>query len=167
MQEETLVCEQCDQSIRDTDAFCPHCGGLFVGGVKCKIHPSHNASGVCILCSLPWCSNCGETANGRFLCKKHSAYEIIEDMVRICGVNNSAMAEYFRACLEEGGFHPFIYSGNTYHRASMEGTPLAVGGNTRAPLSGRGEFKIMVPIPEVEQAEAFLEELDTTHSRIK
>ena len=167
MQENILVCEQCDQAIQDTDEFCPHCGGLFVEAVKCDRHPSHNAAGVCILCSLPWCNSCGETINGLFLCSKHNTHEIVEDMARICGVNNSAMADYFRACLEEGGFHPFVYSGNIYHKASMGGNSPTIGGNTRSPLGGREEFKIMVPFQEVEQAEAFVEELDITHSRIK
>lgn len=154
------ACSRCNSPLGETDDFCPECGVLLAEGVICHRHADRGAGGVCIICSLPCCLECGERTQGRFLCARHRNYEIVQGMARVYGDSDVAQVEFARSCLENVGLHPFVFS--------RKASPLSLGGPDyslfRASGEYRGhlinEFKLMVPCQEVHDAEDALRELN-------
>jgi zinc-ribbon domain len=153
--DDELTCPRCRNEVKDSDEFCPHCGELFADGVMCENHHERAADGVCIVCALPLCRTCGGSVSGRFLCNRHSTYEIYEGMVRVYGVLDDLAAQYAKTCLEQAGFHPMIYC-----RSQPKGGPRFVYTLYRAAGDYDGhvinEIKVMVPCAEVVEAEKIL-----------
>jgi hypothetical protein len=157
---DSLKCRTCHQPVQETDEFCPQCGTLRVGGVMCQNHDAVNAAGVCTLCCLPFCADCGGKVKGRFLCTQHRQYEIYEGMARVFGASDAALVEFAKSCLQEAGLHPMVYS--------MKASPLAIGGPEYSLFRASGEydghivneFKLMVPCQEVVPAEETLRSLE-------
>jgi hypothetical protein len=71
-----LTCSRCSNEAKAEDDFCPHCGELFADGIQCSQHPHLPGVGVCIICALAFCDDCGGMILGHFLCKRHESYEI-------------------------------------------------------------------------------------------
>ena len=156
----TYPCPRCNSTIRETDDFCPECGALFAEGVTCHHHPGREAEGVCIICSLPGCTECGGRTLGRFLCTLHRGYEIVQGMARVYGNSDAAQIEFARSCLQTTGLHPFVFT--------RKASPLSLGGPDYSLFRASGEydghlineFKLMVPCQEVAAAEDALRELN-------
>jgi len=154
--ESIFVCSNCDHEVQESDEFCPNCGSLFIDDVTCSNHPKTEAEGVCIICVMPYCKQCGSWVGGKFLCAQHEDYEIYEGMARVYGVSDEALAQYAANELERAGLHPFIYS--------RKSSPLSIGGSSYTLFRASGEFdghiinelKVMVPCQEVIEAEKIL-----------
>jgi hypothetical protein len=151
-------CPDCYSDVKEDDEFCPECGTLFADEVKCSIHSGTDAAGVCIICSLPFCSGCGDINNGHFLCSVHYDYEIYQGMARVYGGLDDTNLQFAKSCLEQAGLHPFIYC-----RIQPKGGTRLVYSLYEANGDYKGhivnEIKIMVPCQEVEAAETVLKEL--------
>jgi RNA polymerase subunit RPABC4/transcription elongation factor Spt4 len=152
-------CPRCHTEVDATDDFCPNCGELFAEGPVCYNHQDREAGGVCIICCLPFCTNCARMVQGRFLCDKHKSYEIYQGMARVFGDSDATQVEFAKSCLENAGLHPFVYS--------RKASPISLGGPEYTLFRASGdynghivnEFKLMVPCQEVVAAEAALREL--------
>jgi hypothetical protein len=156
----TIRCSACAATIAPDSEFCPRCGSLLIGGVTCEHHPSIEAVGACVICATPFCSQCGPASGMPFLCNLHSSYEVYEGMARIYGTFDPVHAEFLRGCLEQEGFHPFVYSrkASSIHIGGPEYTGFMSSGDS--PRVIVNEFKLLVPCGEVLEAETILRQLD-------
>ena len=157
--DDQLMCSRCSNRAKAEDDFCPHCGELFTDGIRCSQHPQLPASGVCIICALPFCDECGGAVVGHFLCAHHDSYEIYEGMVRVYGGLDDVAAQYAQSCLEQSGLHPVLYC-----RRQPKGGARFVSALYAAAGDYDGhivnEIKVMVPCSEVEEAERVLVSLN-------
>jgi hypothetical protein len=153
-----LECSECHEAVVETDTFCPHCGSLFSDTISCKEHPGVRAEGVCVICVKPCCKLCGEITHGIFLCNEHFQYEVVEGMARVHGTTDNVQSQYIAECLEEAGFHPFLYS-RMFHPDSGEPAVAMLPNISR---SSRTELKLLVPFREVIEAETFIKNLERT-----
>jgi len=152
-------CENCKADAQESFEYCPECGSLFVSA-KCDNHTSNDASGVCIICSLPFCSECGGMVNNNFLCESHSGYEIYQGMARVYGSSDAAQADFVQSCLEQDGIKALLYS--------RKASPISLGGTDYSLFRSSGEFdghiineiKVMVHCQNVPRAEELIKELD-------
>lgn len=153
-----LSCTNCNNTVDPDAAWCPHCGALFDEAALCQLHPEEEAGGVCVICSLPCCSDCGTWVNDIFLCGKHEEYELIEGRARVYGSMDVLAATYASRCLEQAGLHPFTYSRLAYRNVDIapNWSYRQFGGHTGA------EVKILVPFGEVTAAESVLRDLAIT-----
>lgn len=155
---ETFECPDCRNEVKQDDEFCTNCGTLFIEDVKCNIHPDKDADGVCIICSLPYCSKCGSLNNKHFLCTLHYNYEIFQDMARIYGTLDDTEAQYVKSCLLTEGLHPFIFCRDQPKGGSrLVYTLYEATGDSGGHLVN--EIKVMVPCQEVIDAEKTIKEL--------
>ena len=158
--QDVLTCDDCKNEVARDDEFCPNCGRVFVVNLKCSNHADVEASGVCIICCLPFCRKCGGRVNKLFLCSDHEDYEIYEGRARVYGVSDEVTAQYAQACLKTGGLHPFLYS--------RKASPISIGGPDHTTFRASGEYdghiinevKVLVPCQEVLRAEKLLRELE-------
>jgi RNA polymerase subunit RPABC4/transcription elongation factor Spt4 len=159
LENEKLVCLNCEFLIKKDDDYCPNCGTIFSENIKCTHHIGTEAEGVCLICLQPFCKKCGLVVNNVFLCDKHSNYEIIEGMGRIYGSNDFLELSYFKEILEKEELHPFLYS--------RKSSPISLGGVDYSLFRASGEFdghlineiKLMVPLSEIIAAEKLLKPL--------
>ena len=155
----SLVCEHCNNVVNADDDFCPECGTLFIDEVYCENHNNILAKGVCVICSTPYCKKCGAMINDHFLCNPHSSYEIYEGMARVYGTLNDVTAQYAKSCLEKDGLHPMIFC-----RDQPKGGPRFVytlftpAGDYMGNIVN--EIKVMVPCQEVLDAEKILKSVN-------
>jgi hypothetical protein len=99
-----LICPSCDNRVKQADEFCTRCGTLFEEDVRCIRHGDQNSDGVCVMCCLPFCSECGGVVNCAFLCEDHYLYEIYEGMARVYGVLDDTQAQYVQLALNRPDF---------------------------------------------------------------
>jgi hypothetical protein len=149
------TCGNCNGDVLPEAQSCPHCGAIFDATMACRVHPSEEADGVCAICAIPCCHECGLWVNDIFLCGKHETYEIMEEQARVFGSMDVLVAEYAVRCLEEAGLHPFLFSRSARRNPSI---PSNFGfrqynGHTAA------EMKVLVPYAEVDRAEEILRDL--------
>ena len=155
-----LTCEACNNPVNDDDDFCTNCGTLFIEGVFCSNHDNIAADGVCIICSLPFCKECGFRSNNHFLCNQHSNYEIYERMARVYGVLDDTDAQYVKACLEQNGLHPVLFSRHQpFGGARFTYTLFEAQGDYSGNIVT--EIKVMVPCQEVLEAEEIINSIKT------
>jgi len=153
-----IICSNCKREIETDSDFCPTCGFLIIEDIKCTIHTSADADYVCVICSAPFCNNCGVIVSGIFLCAEHDFYEVYEGMARVYGSSDFAQVNYIKDCLEQATLHPFIYS--------RKASPMHLGGTDYSLFRASGDFhtineiKVMVPCAEVLAAEQIINELD-------
>jgi hypothetical protein len=163
--EDVFSCAHCENDVKIDDEFCTHCGSILIDNVRCSHHPDVIAAGVCVICSVPCCKNCGGCVNDLFLCDAHSEYEIYEGMVRIYGSLNDTPAQQAKTCLDQAGFHPILYC-----RVQPKGGPRFVYTLFRSAGDSFGhlvnEIKVMVPCQEVIKAEKVLRKLKILESPI-
>jgi hypothetical protein len=156
-QQSDLTCERCGRAVPQQGVFCKSCGALFSDQLRCSKHHSVEAAGVCVICSKPFCKDCGGDTDKIFLCDPHFAeYEIHEGMARVFGCNDNVQAQFVTSCLEQAGFHPFLHS-----RMFNPGPDFVA---ITAPRNfGRHsivELKVLLPFSEVLKAKKTLNELD-------
>jgi hypothetical protein len=157
--QKTFKCDYCKSDVEDSDDFCPGCGSLFSENIYCDNHPEQLANGVCIICCVPYCSECAGFTKNLYLCEYHHNYEIYEGMVRVYGSNDLAQVDYVKSCLEEEGLNPFIFT--------RKASPISMGGPEYTLFTSSGDYdghiineaKIMVPCQEVIDAEEILRDL--------
>ncbi len=157
--DDVLICPQCRAEVQPDNEFCAECGEIFKENVLCTRHPDQAASGVCVVCSRPYCSGCGGRVAGRFLCDEHDTLEIYEGMARVYGDSDAAQVDFAKSALETVGLHPFVFS--------RKASPISLGSPEYTLFRSSGEydghiineFKLMVPCQEVEPAEAVLRDL--------
>jgi hypothetical protein len=155
-----LTCSDCNNEGAEGDEFCPNCGHAFVKNLRCSNHADVEASGVCIICCLPFCRKCGGRVNKLFLCGDHEDYEIYEGRARVFGVSDEVTAQYAQECLKHGGLHPFLFS--------RKASSLSMGGPDHTTFRASGEYdghiinevKVLVPCQEVPRAERLLRDLE-------
>lgn len=155
----TFECESCKSVVKESFEFCPECGSIFKKAL-CENHPVEEATGVCIICSLPFCSECGGNVNDKFLCEDHSGYEIYQGMARVYGTSDAAQADFVQSCLEQDGIKALLYS--------RKASPISLGGADYSLFRSSGEFdghiineiKVMVHCQNVLRAEELINELD-------
>jgi hypothetical protein len=155
----SAVCPHCGAEVQIDQDFCADCGEIFAENVVCHRHSAKLASGVCIVCCMPFCPNCGGRVQNRFLCDEHDNLEIFEDMARVFGSSNVAEVEFAKTSLETAGLHPFVFS--------RKASPISMGAPDYTLYRSSGEydghivneFKLMVPCQEVQTAVKKLHEL--------
>ncbi len=157
-QQTDFVCTKCQSDASATDTFCRNCGALFSDAIFCVNHGTMTAAGVCVICSQACCKKCGGNKNGVFLCDLHWEYEIHEGLARVFGSIDNVQAQYVTSCLEQAGYHPFLYSRRFNPGAGMIDTWVRVGIRNygKHPIV---EMKVLVPFSEVLRAEKSLTEL--------
>jgi hypothetical protein len=149
--EENPICSFCENEIKQDDDYCPNCGTLFTEFVKCTEHADKDANGVCVICSTPYCAECGLFVDDRiFLCNNHSEHETIEGMACVLCADDSMQIELLKSNLEAEGLHPFIFS----RKASSIHSSIAYTGNSS------NDWSLMVPFQEVNRAEEILRDLE-------
>jgi hypothetical protein len=151
-----LTCDRCGQPVREADTYCRNCGALFVDYLRCSVHASVQAEGVCVICSKPFCKECGGDTDKIFLCDPHFAeYEIQEGMARVFGCTDNVQAQFVTSCLKQAGLHPFLYSKLFNPGADFVAitSPRNFG---RHPIV---ELKVLVPFSEVLEARKRLTQL--------
>ena len=152
-------CPRCKELIGADSDFCPNCGELFLNNTYCAEHQDNAAIGVCIICSTPFCKKCGVRTGNRYLCNRHSKYEIYERMARVYGASDAVKVDLAKDSLEKSGLHPYVFS--------RKSNPISIGGPEYTLFRASGgyeeqiinEFKLLVPCQEVEEAEVILKEL--------
>ena len=154
-QQSDLTCGRCEVAVTQEDTYCKDCGALFSDRIACSVHPAAEAEGVCVICSKPFCKQCVAETNRIFLCDPHSHYEILEGMARVYGCTDNVQAQYVTTCLEQAGYHPFLYSRMFNPRADV----MAITGIRNYGNHPIAELKVLVPFSEVPAAEGTLSEL--------
>ena len=155
----SAACPHCGAEVQIDHDFCAECGEIFADSVVCHRHPAKPASGVCVVCRMPSCSECGGKVQNRFLCEEHDTLEIFEGMARVFGSSNAVEVEFAKTSLETAGLHPFVFS--------RKANPISLGAPEYTLYRSSGEydghivneFKLMVPCQEVQTAEKKLREL--------
>jgi len=157
VQQSDLTCDRCGESVNREETFCRSCGTVFSDQLRCSVHHSVEAAGVCVICSKPFCKTCGGDTNKIFLCDPHFAeYEVHEGMARVFGCTDNVQAQFVTTCLEQAGLHPFLYS-----RMSNPGADLvAIIGPRNFGRHPIVELKVLLPFSEVLNAKKTLSELD-------
>lgn len=154
----SFECPECRSEVASADEFCPRCGTLFLDHVLCHDHRNRHAEGACVICRIAFCRECGRRVNNHFLCNDHRDYEIHQEMARIHGTLDDIAAQYARSCLEQAGFHPYLFC-----RVQPRGGPRFVYTLFKAAGERDGhlinEIKVMVPLQEVVAAERLLKKL--------
>ena len=150
-----IVCAFCESPVNEDDDFCSECGTLFIEEVNCVNHSQIPADGVCIICGLPYCKECGYRVNKLFLCSLHSDYEIYEGMAKVFGTPEKVDAEFIKSLLIQNGLHPVLFSregpyGGAKHMFSFSQSKQRSAGNLIT------EVKVLVPCTEVIDAEEIL-----------
>ncbi len=153
------ICTRCKAALRPDETFCKNCGSLFSDAVVCFNHNSVFAAGVCVICLRAFCKKCGGDSKGPFLCNVHWEYEVQEGMARVFGSMDNVQTQYVTSCLEQAGFHPFLYS-----RGFNPGAGI-VSSWYRVTIRNYGkypnvELKVLVPFSEVIEAERILKQLN-------
>ncbi len=158
-----FVCPRCNAEVLEDDDFCPHCGEVFADGVSCTNHSQSPAAGVCIICGLPFCGECGLMVEERFLCHHHSTYDIHEGMVRVYSTLDDSSVQDVKSRLEAEGLHPVIL---VRSRPQSRGRTMYADLAVVTDKDGRivSELKIMVPCDEVDRAEKVISSLSTQDS---
>jgi hypothetical protein len=126
-----LTCENCGKQVSDDDASCPGCGALFTDLYVCCQHTSVAAAGVCVICSQPFCDECGKIRGQIFLCDAHATYVINEGMVRVFWNRGALESQIAATSLSQAGLHPFTIA----------------------------DLEVFVPLSEIRQAENVLKEI--------
>lgn len=103
-----IKCPICDRVITIDKGFCDYCGSILNEELNCTIHQYHEAEGICLICSKPFCSDCGTEVIGKFFCLEHSNYEMLENLVTIYGSNDNSKIIAIKKLLEELNLHPTI-----------------------------------------------------------
>lgn len=163
MQESSVnkhLCEKCETAVNSDDDFCYRCGLLFIDNVACKNHEKKEATGVCIICTEPFCNDCLDSEDPACLCREHSHFEIIENMVRVFGSSDEVAVKYAENILIQADLHPFVFS--------RKATPLHLGGADYSlfraagdgPNSRVNEYKLMLPGNEALEAIRVLKETE-------
>jgi hypothetical protein len=160
--DDSFICPHCESDVQEDDDFCPTCGELLAEDVRCTLHSTQAAVGVCIVCSQPFCLVCGGRVQDRFLCRDHESLEIYEGMARVFGSSDAVQVEFAKSSLETSGLHPFIFS--------RKASPISIGSPDYTLFRASGEydghiineFKLMVPCQEVLDAKKKLQELEFT-----
>ena len=134
------------------------CGAPFSENLSCARHKSTPASGVCIICSKPFCKKCGGDEKSTFFCNPHSGYEFHEGMARVFGSIDNVQSQYATTRLEQAGLHPFLYSRRFNPGSGIINTWIRAGIRNygRHPIV---ELKLLVPFCEVLKAEKTLKKL--------
>ena len=154
---DTIVCEVCNNVVKDDDDYCHECGSIFIDDLFCKNHKDIIAEGVCIICSTPYCNECGAMINNHFLCVEHSHYEIFEGMARVYGTVDETTVQYVKTCLEQDGLSPVLLSSHSpYGGSGFSYGLFNVAGNSLG-----NEIKVMIPCQDVLKAEEGLRSIDT------
>lgn len=160
MEEESAAaeCSFCNSEIKSDDDFCPSCGSLFVNA-GCVNHPGKEADGVCVICTDPFCNQCGLFVNDiLFLCNKHSEYETIEGMANVFSSPDEINVNLVKSTLEQEGLHPILFSKNSgYGEPRIMEIIYGTMGNYLK--DGDKEIKVMIPFQEVIKAEELLKQL--------
>jgi hypothetical protein len=154
-QNTTLTCTECSNAVKESDDYCQNCGAMFKDGFVCVHHRSKVADGICVICKRPFCNECGADVVHVFFCNTHCKYEFHEGMARVFGHIDNVQVQYATQCLEQAGFHPFLFSRRYNPGAGIaRWIPLRLyGRNTIA------ELKVLVPFSEVLNAEKTLRSL--------
>ncbi len=151
-------CSHCKANIQPNGQFCPECGELFSVYVYCSQHSTRSAAGVCIICTKPFCSECGGYVQNRFLCYQHDAIEISEGVARVFGGSDVTQVVCAKTALETAGLHPLLFS-RKVSQISIDGLDY-----TLFPAPGEfgvrniERFTVMLPCPEVIAAFSVLHE---------
>ena len=155
----SAVCPHCGAEVQIDHDFCADCGEIFAENVVCHRHSTKPASGVCIVCRLPFCSICGGRVQNQFLCDEHDTLEIYEGMARVFGNSDAVQVNFAKNSLETAGLHPFVFSRKT--SSTPGGAPDYTLFRSSGEYDGHiiNEFKLMVPCQEVQAAEQKLREL--------
>lgn len=155
-----LVCSYCKNEISDDSDYCTRCGTLLAEDVSCTLHNDVDAEGVCLICSEPYCSECGGYTNRFFLCNQHCSYEIYEGFVRIFGSSDHLQCEYVKNCLEQNSFHPVVFS-NKFSQMYLGNESYSMfNAGEGSNVYIYNEIKVLVPCSEVLEAEKIKKELE-------
>jgi hypothetical protein len=144
-----LTCERCNELVLTKDTYCQNCGGLFSDDLHCTKHKSVPADGVCVICSKPFCINCGGDVNKVFLCNLHFDHDVFEGMARVFGSMDNVRVHFAHTCLKQAGYHPYIYS-RKYNPVADKVAITAIRNFGNHPAT---EQKVLVPFSEVLKAE--------------
>lgn len=117
---ENITCSYCENEINTDSDFCPYCGTLCLGNIKCKNHEDVDAQGVCLICEEPFCNQCGGRRNHKFFCSAHDDYEVYQGMAKVYGSSDYVQCSYIIDALKNEGINALMYNRKT--------SPLHLGG---------------------------------------
>jgi hypothetical protein len=147
----TSFCDQCGGRVEPDSDFCVHCGIIFAEQIHCRTHPQNEAEGVCLICRIPFCGECGTTVNAVFLCQEHSTLRIVEGGASVFNSTDLPLAQIASQVLTESGYHPFFVT-----RTTVPVTNIGrLTRNTRV-----GPHMVIVPFDEFLAANEVLKKLD-------
>jgi hypothetical protein len=149
--ESDSLCMQCGGEVQSEDEFCVHCGNVFAEQLHCRTHPQSDAEGVCLICRVPYCAECGATVGTVFLCRGHSTIEVFDHGASVFRSADLGLAEIASQVLTESGYHPFLVS-----RAIVPVTNLG----RLTPNTSVGPHIVIVPFHEFLTAEEELKKQD-------
>lgn len=138
------TCHHCGLVVKEEEVFCTNCGGLLHGMIPCGRHADEEADGVCVICSMRCCSECGGWMGSFFLCNVHKRYEVREGKVGVFRSAQHARVERAAASLKEAGLHPDI-------QRDQEG-----GRTSSGEITETDQRRVVIPIREVLKAEKIL-----------
>jgi RNA polymerase subunit RPABC4/transcription elongation factor Spt4 len=142
------ACGKCGGEIWSDSDFCPHCGFLLAAheSVRCEVHTSATALGVCIICHALVCKECTMERHGRIFCREHQDLLVEEDWVEVYASTDVNEAEMVKSILESAGHHVQVRD---------FGSIAFVWGGGESALSRSQVVKparVFVPIPEFLEA---------------
>ncbi len=109
------------------------------------------AIGVCVVCGVPCCDECGSKWMACSVCIHHVTCEMFEGMVKVYGTHEEAEAEFTKSRLD-AGLHPALFHlRRSRDRGHVEYEVYEENENFNA-----SEIKVMVPCEEVADAESML-----------
>lgn len=153
MEEEEFFCTECNSEVQSDFEYCPNCGSIFTEDVCCENHTDKEAEGVCVICSLPFCEDCGESVNNLFLCGEHSEVEIFMGTAKLNIDYNLVENTYLYDLLVEEGFHPIQQSSR-----GMRGSARFDSFNSTG-VATSDSSRIFVPLQEYVEAMVIVEDI--------
>ena len=159
MREQTesgYTCKQCGIDVKEQDTYCPNCGTIFAEHIVCSNHLSADAAGMCVICRKPFCKDCCVWVEVCFVCNEHSEFEIYEGMAKVYETTDNVQSQFVTSCLEQGGFHPFLYSRRFNPGADIANITKMYRVFGKHTIAG---LKVLVPFEEALNARDFVKEL--------
>lgn len=149
-----ITCSNCGGEVTEDSDFCPHCGYLLTDAtLLCGLHPSNEASGVCIICQRLVCEQCSEESERRVFCLEHLEVIVDGDWAEVFRSTDINDAELSKALLESARFHVEVQN--------FGSIGYAWDGGGDSPLSRvnlNSPAKVFVPLNEYLSAKQLLDD---------
>ena len=113
-----------------------------------------------MICSKPFCPECGKRRHGVYLCNDHGDIPVIEGLAGVFGGEDELHVRYLESVLKETGYHPHLY----IRKVHPISTAFHMAGNL---FEAQGRISnailILVPFHEFMEVQKVLEALRVDH----